>query len=255
MPPAWRNYGVGAGVGAVGESDPLLAGDATLGTEYRFTIAAGASETIHIRRYYGTTTIPCFISAKCGNGALDPGELCDTTDTTDCNGNTCSASVCGDDYINTTAGETCESGGLDTTMCNGALCTAPACGDGYTNQIAGEACDDGGDSIACNADCTPAMCGDGYANAMAGEACDDAGDSSACNVDCTPAMCGDGYVNAVAEQCEGGELCDPATCTVTFTLGGGCAGCGAGGDAGGPLLLGVALAIGRRRRRRRARAA
>jgi hypothetical protein len=254
MPAAWRNYVVGAGVGAVGESDPALAGDATLGTEYRFTIAAGATETIHIRRYYGTTTIPCFTSAKCGNGVLDPGELCDTTDTTECNGNTCSASACGDGYINAAAGETCESAGADTTTCNGALCTTPACGDGYTNQVAGEACDDAGDSLACNTDCTEAVCGDGYANAMAGEACDDAGDSSACNADCTPAMCGDGYLNAVAEQCEGGELCDPATCTVTYTLGGGCAGCGAGGDAGAPLLLVGALVIARRRRRR-ARAA
>ena len=249
MPAEWRNYVVGPGIGAVGESDPALAGDATLGTEYRFTIAAGATETIHIRRYYGTTVIPCFVSAKCGNGVIDPGELCDTTDTIDCNGNTCTASACGDGYMNTTAGETCESGGMDTTTCNGALCTAPTCGDAYTNQAVGEACDDGADTALCNADCTAAACGDGYANLVAGEACDDAGDSSTCNADCSPAMCGDGYVNAMAsEQCESGQLCDMASCTVTYTLGGGCAGCGAGGDAGGPLLFAVAFVIGRRRR-------
>jgi hypothetical protein len=254
MPPAWRNFVVGPGVGAVGESDPTLVGDATLGSEYRFSIAAGASETIHIRRYYGTIAIPCFISAKCGNGVIDAGELCDTTDTANCNGATCSATACGDGHINLAAGETCESMGVDTTACNGGTCTAPACGDGYANQATGEACDDAGDSAACNVDCSVAACGDGYVNAMAGEACDDAGESRACNADCTPAMCGDGYVNAVVEQCEGGELCDPVTCRVSYTLGGGCAGCGAGGDAGGPLLLLGGLAIGRRRRRR-ARAA
>jgi hypothetical protein len=56
MPAEWRNYVVGPGVGAVGESDPaicsepMVCGDATLGTEYRFMIAAGATETVHIRR-------------------------------------------------------------------------------------------------------------------------------------------------------------------------------------------------------------
>lgn len=252
MPVAWRNYVVGPGVGAVGESDPALSGDATVGTEYRFMIAAGATETIHIRRYYGTTVIPCFVSAKCGNGAVDPGELCDTADTIDCNGNTCTASACGDGYMNPTAGETCESAGIDTLACNGALCTAPTCGDAYTNQAVGEACDDGADSALCNADCTAAACGDGYANLAAGEACDEGSESATCNANCTPAMCGDGYVNAVAEQCETGDLCDPVTCTYSFTLGGGCAGCGAGGDVGGSVLFAVAFVIGRRRRRARA---
>jgi hypothetical protein len=258
MPLEWRNYVVGPGVGAVGESDPTvdpaLAGDATLGTEYRFTITAGATETIHIRRYYGTTAVPCFISAKCGNGALDPGELCDTTDTATCNGDTCSASACGDGHINTAAGETCESMGMDTADCDGALCTTPVCGDGHANAVVGEACDDAGDSALCNADCSVAACGDGYVNAAANELCDDGAESAGCNVDCTPTMCGDGYVNTAVEQCEGGALCDAVTCTVTYTLGGGCAGCGAAGDAGGPLLFLGALAIGSRRRRR-ARAA
>jgi hypothetical protein len=164
--------------------------------------------------------VPCFVSPKCGNGVVDAGELCDGADTADCNGSTCSASVCGDGHVNAVAGETCDSMGVDTADCNGAACSAPSCGDGYTNAAAGEACDDGGDSAACNANCTLAACGDGYLNATAGE------------------------------QCEGGDLCDP-TCHVTFTLGGGCAGCGAGGDAGAPLFLAVVLAFRRRRRARR----
>lgn len=220
----WQNYVVGAGVLATGESDPALVGDATLGIEWRFALPAGEAETIHIRRYYGSTGVPCFVSANCGNGALDAGELCDGEDTADCVGATCSASACGDSYTNAAAGEACDTGGADSETCNAMTCAAPACGDGYANAAAGEMCDDAGDSAACNADCTPAACGDGYLNTMAAEECDDTS-----------------------------ELCDPATCTVTFTLGGGCAGCGAGGGAPGTLLVwGMLVAVSVRRRRARA---
>jgi MYXO-CTERM domain-containing protein len=63
-------------------------------------------------------------------------------------------------------------------------------------------------------------------------------------------MCGDGTVNRTAgEQCEDGELCDPATCQLDFSLGGGCAGCNSRNpDAGWILGLGL-LAVARRRRR------
>jgi len=225
MPPEWRNYVVGPGKSAVGESDPTLVADATMGLEYRLALAVNDSATIHIRRYYGTTTIPCFVSASCGNGKLDAGELCDGADTATCNGGTCAASVCGDGYPNRMAGEACDSAGIDSPTCNGATCTASACGDGHANVETGELCDDGGDSATCNVDCTIPRCGDGHVNV------------------------------AAAEQCESGELCDLATCTYKFSLGGGCVGCGAGGDPSFAWLLACGAIGVLRRRRARPRAA
>jgi hypothetical protein len=187
MPAAWQNFVVGPGKNAVGESDASIVADATMGIEWRFNLAVGASETLHVQRYYGATGVPCFVSANCGNGKVDSGELCDGADTPTCNGATCTASRCGDGYMNTAAGEQCDSSGVDSDTCNGATCTVVACGDGYVNSAAGE-------------------------------------------------------------ECETGELCDPATCSLDFSVGGGCAGCGAGGVPDASCLL-FLLALRRRRRR------
>ena len=220
MPAAWQNFVVGPGKNAVGESDPAIIADATIGIEWRFTLAVGASETVHVRRYYGSAAVPCFVSTKCGNGVVDSGELCDGADTTTCNGATCTMSLCGDGHMNTLAGELCDSAGSDSATCNGGDCTLPACGDGYFNAAAGEDCDSAGvDSETCNgATCTLAACGDGYLNVAAGE------------------------------ECETGELCDVTTCSYNFRVGGGCAGCGASGLPDASCL--VLLALLRRRRRR-----
>lgn len=217
LPPAWQNNIAGIGYNQSGE-DQTRIGDATLGLEYRFTIPQGAVRRVHVQRHYGTFQLTCANPnlPECGNGVVETGEMCD---------------------------------GADTSTCNGATCTQAACGDGYFNAVA-EPCESGGQDLAdCNIDCSLAECGDGYVNAAANESCDDEGETAACNIDCTPAMCGDGHVNAAAgEECETGELCDMPTCTVAFTLGGGCAGCGAGGDAGGGLLLFAIVAACRRRR-------
>jgi hypothetical protein len=220
MPGEWRNFVVGPGKNAVGESDPALVADATMGIEYRLTLAVNDSATIHIRRYYGTTSIPCYVSAACGNGTLDAGELCDGADTPTCNGKTCAAGICGDGYPNMMAGEQCDSSGVDSPTCDGATCTMPACGDGHANLEAGELCDDGGDTAACNADCTIPRCGDGHVNV------------------------------AAAEECESGELCDLSTCTYQFSLGGGCTGCGASDPGALSLLACLTFGLVRRRRRR-----
>jgi hypothetical protein len=221
-PVTWRNFIPGKGYNVAGE-DPTIIGDATLGRDYRFSLAVGASETIHLLRRYGSTTIPCPPTLQsCGNNVVDAGELCDGMDTATCNGATCAASMCGDGHVNMIAGEDCESNGIDSDTCNGMTCSAAACGDGYVNAAANETCDDGGESASCNVDCTPAACGDGYVNLLADE------------------------------ECEGGDLCDLETCKVTFTVGGGCAGCGAGDAEGASLWLAGIIVVVRRRRRARA---
>lgn len=223
MPVSWRNYVSYAGYNTVGDSGTVDE-DATMGLEWHFTLAAGAEETIDVRRHYGTIAVPCGVPASCGNSTLDQGEPCDGADTPTCNGGTCQLSACGDGYWNQMA-EACETGGVDSDSCNGDRCTAPVCGDGYLNAAANELCDPGEETAECNANCQPAACGDGYINAAAGE------------------------------ECEAGALCDVATCTVAFTVGGGCAGCGARDDSStGLWLAGLALVLTSRRRRRARRA-
>jgi hypothetical protein len=220
MPTNWRNYVSGVGVSTAGELVSATDGDATMGLEYRFTLAPGASETIHLRRQYGSTTVTCpSVPSTCGNGQLDSnlGEPCDGADTTTCNGATCMLNVCGDGHINTLAEETCEEL-ADNAMCDAMTCKAPVCGDGYHNLQA-EECDPGEETPDCNADCTLRRCGDGYINVMADE------------------------------ECENDALCDPTTCQVTYTLGGGCAGC-ASQSSSSVWLAGLAFAFIARRRRR-----
>lgn len=197
----------------------------------------------------------CRISAACGNGQWDPGEEleCDsgkaadgeegrTKETKECNPD-CSRRLCGDGFINQTAGEECEPGSVgETAECNGPRATRPdytlvecrlaRCGDQYVNTAAGETCEPFGavdalnDSSTCNgqnapvgAACRLAACGDGYVNDAANEACEpslessfdaNTGDAATCNsatapenVRCQANVCGDGYVNVTA-----GEVCD-----------------------------------------------
>ena len=208
----------------VGETD-MPAAPTGVGHEYRFLLAPGEVAVIKLRRHWGTISLPCVsVGANCGNGVVDPGEQCDPpmgVDTADCNHLTCTTPTCGDGVLNTAAGEQCESNRMDSIECN-ADCTLPACGDGHLNLAAGEACDDGKDTAACNlANCQVPACGDGIVNVAAGE------------------------------DCESGALCDLATCSYQFSLGGGCAGCGAQGGGGSLALAGLVGALVTRRRRAR----
>jgi hypothetical protein len=218
MPPTWVNQVAKVGKLKAGETNVTANG--AIAVEYQFTLTPQQTAVIRIRKHYGTTTLPCaVVGVNCGNNAVDAGEACDSTvDTATCNAGLCTAPMCGDGHVNTAAGETCESNGVDAVDCNGMMCTAPACGDGYLNTAAGEACDDGVDSPTCNVE------------------------------NCQPPVCGDGIINdAAGEECDGNELCD--ACKVTFSLGGGCAGCASHGN-GGSLLLSVCVALWLRRRRR-----
>ncbi|MCY0989818.1 DUF4215 domain-containing protein [Nannocystis sp. ILAH1] len=122
----------------------------------------------------------------CGNGALEPGELCDDG--------------------NATPGDGCE---VDCTKTPGELC-----GNGMVDE--GEECDDGNHVAmdGCEYNCTetviPASCGDGKTDVR--EECDDgnADDSDACRDNCKNAACGDGIVHVGAEACDDGNKSNTA---------------------------------------------
>ena len=219
MPMQWRNNVAFVGTNMAGSNGNSA--DAMLAMEWRFTLAPNETHTIRVRRVYGTNALPCNVSLTCGNGTVEAGETCDEpADTAACNKDTCTAPACGDGYTNAAAGEECESARVDSIDCNGTTCKSSVCGDGYANAATGEACDDGEDTTACNLE------------------------------NCQVPVCGDGIVNVAAnEGCESGELCDLTTCTFSYSVGGGCAGCATGGD---PSWLIALLLLGRARRRRRA---
>jgi cysteine-rich repeat protein len=181
----------------------------------------------------------------CGDGTLDPEEICDDGD-----GNSdtapgacrtdCTPARCGDGVVD--PGEDCDG----TSPCN-AACRFPGCGNGFVDE--GEGCDDGADNSdtapdACRADCTPARCGDGVLDT--GEACDDGAENSdtlpgACRTTCVPAGCGDGVLDP-GETCDDGADNDdrrPDACRTTCVP----AGCGDGvRDTGEPCDNGAANA-------------
>jgi len=141
---------------------------------------------------------------RCGDGAVQEGELCDTGgESATCNAD-CTIPVCGDGLRNAAAGEDCDTV-EDSRSCN-FNCALARCGDGHLG--AGEDCDDGNaldDGNGCSADCHfNNHCGNGIVEDAA-ELCDPGpgGDTATCDSDCTPAICGDGYVNhAAGEECD-----------------------------------------------------
>lgn len=167
----------------------------------------------------------CRSDETCGNGTIDGelGEACDGGP--GCNGSCQRFGSCGNGV--TDPGEDCDSHGVETPRCN-RDCTRARCGDDRLNRSAGEQCDTGGDSATCDRDCTVAACGDGHHNpyhGFPGEECDGGRETGVCDIDCTLAQCGDGYHNRVAEvcdddgdspyctaACEPGPWCD-ATCS------------------------------------------
>jgi cysteine-rich repeat protein len=114
--------------------------------------------------------------AVCGDGVLDPGEVCDDGNNAD--GDGCSA-VC-------------------------TIEVAPACGDGVLDP--GEVCDDGNnvDGDSCSADClSDETCGNNVLDTSVGEQCDDGNnaDGDGCSAACLIEGCGDGVLDP-------GEVCD-----------------------------------------------
>ncbi|MFH2007788.1 MAG: DUF4215 domain-containing protein [bacterium] len=161
-------------------------------------------------------------SRYCGNGVVDPNEVCDDGNNEGgdgCAGNCLSDETCGNGVMDMVMGERCDCG-LDAsnipagcTAINGGLrsncttdCTTSTCGNGIVEQ--GELCDDGNASNtdACLNTCLPATCGDGFLW-VGVEGCDDGNTNNGdgCNAQCQSEDCGNGVVG-VGEQCDDGNF-------------------------------------------------
>jgi cysteine-rich repeat protein len=161
----------------------------------------------------------------CGDGRIDPGEVCDDGNNRDgdgCSADCKSTEVCGNGIVDVAVGEECDAGPHQTATCN-LDCTIARCGDGKLNLAAGEQCDDGnrrgGDG--CSADCRLESCGNGIVDF--GEECDlgpNNSNSGDCLVNCRIARCGDGFVDTTGlhpEECDAGPV-QTVTCNLDCTI-------------------------------------
>ncbi len=151
-----------------------------------------------------------------------------------CLGGACAASVCGDAYVDTAAGEECDDGNDtafdgcepstctftcdddaqcdDRASCNGVeTCTDNVCAPG-TPPTDGEACTlDGGAAGVCRAlECVDPGCGNAVTDGD--EECDDGNDvnDDGCDVDCT-FSCTENLDCVDGDVCTGDETCDTTT--------------------------------------------
>ena len=187
--------------------------------------------------------VSCKVQAFCGNGKVEKGEHCDTTEDwcqnckiptcgngvvdahERCDGragvtgdqvclDNCQISGCGDGIVDEISGEECDDfNAVDDDNCTNA-CKRPVCGDKVVQSWLGEVCDDGvndGSYNGCGFGCSylPPRCGDGIVDKSDGESCDDGtndGTYGTCNPDCTlPAHCGDKIIQEEFESCDDGE--------------------------------------------------
>ncbi len=113
----------------------------------------------------GLCSDTCLPVAACGNGVLDPGEVCDDGNAADCDGCSagCALEACGDGAV--CPGEACDDGNAEG--CDGCspACSVEVgtrCGDGIVNVACGEECDPPSDAqprctFACRAGATAAL--------------------------------------------------------------------------------------------------
>ena len=160
---------------------------------------------------------------SCGDGTKQGYEECDPNDASReglsegqyCL-STCKISRCGDGYVDTAHGETCDDGNTsDDDMCT-SQCNVPVCGDGIVTPYIGEICDDGvnsGDYGSCGPDCSyrAPYCGDGKVTDS--EVCDDGVNNGAyggCMPGCKALAprCGDGVLDEEYEACDGTSSCN-----------------------------------------------
>lgn len=171
------------------------------------TVAFKVAVSAH-RAYVGTQngllvydiTEPCgpqCAAPVCGDGALNPGEICDDGDTSNCTvacNATCSGpatgNICGDGIVE--CAEVCDQGvsnGAGDGLCLSDCSAVQTCGDGVVNGT--EDCDDGANGDPCDG-CTDAcgltasLCGNGTLDCA--EICDDGNgiETDGCGSNCQP---------------------------------------------------------------------
>lgn len=182
------------------------------------------------------------VAARCGDGVLDIGELCDDGNRRlgdGCNGSCTSRELCGDLIVELT--EECDCGDSEVlgaitpselppsclgstnggTACSEACVARPRCGNGFVDVD--EVCDDGNaiEGDGCSASClSDETCGNGIVDVD--EECDDGDqeDLDACQSapramgpTCLRPRCGDFVVDALAgEVCDDGNVVDRDGC-------------------------------------------
>ncbi|MEZ4368873.1 MAG: hypothetical protein R2939_21730 [Kofleriaceae bacterium] len=156
------------------------------------------------------------VALGCGNGVLEPDEVCDDGNQLagdGCSADCGSAETCGNGIIDQAVGEGCDDGNtVDGDACQ-STCRIPQCGDGVVDAAFNEACDDGAANstapdAGCRPNCQPARCGDGVHDPARGEVCDDGAQASGdgCSFDCLSLeVCGNEYPDFITgEQCDHG---------------------------------------------------
>lgn len=172
---------------------------------------AGAPTNPELNKQHGCTS--CKLTPYCGNGKIESGEGCDTTEDWCKN---CKIATCGNGSFESDH-EQCDlsAPAIDGNRHEGCLntCRISGCGDGFVDTANKEECDDGNtsDDDMCTHQCKEPICGDGIVTPSLGEACDDGvndGSYGGCGLGCAyvPPYCGDGNVDDLnSEQCDDGK--------------------------------------------------
>jgi cysteine-rich repeat protein len=187
-----------------------------------------ASRPAHCAARNGDPASPCTDDCRsryCGNGELDPGEVCDDGNLGSgdgCSPDCLSDESCGNGIADYAAGEECDCGddpahpAAGCAAANGpgpagscrADCVVSRCGNGHLDPD--EVCDDGNNAggDGCAPDCrSDETCGNGVVDVARGEQCDDGNGTSGdgCDDRCRVEFCGNGVVDA-SEVCDDGNL-------------------------------------------------
>src|SRR5262245_12104315 len=164
------------------------------------------------------TACACALPAHCGDGQIEPGEQCDDGNTVSNDGcsSTCKIEFCGDHVVQT--GEQCDDGNMIAGDGCSPSCMREECGNHVVDP--GEQCDDGPTgSATCTSTCqlmSPTTCGNGTIDP--GETCDDGNrtDCDGCSRFCL-AECGDGKISC-NEQCDDGNTDSNDGCSATCKI-------------------------------------
>src|SRR5258708_38792245 len=110
------------------------------------------------------------VAAFCGNGIVEPGEVCDPPGPR-CSPDCKSDLSCGNFVVDGEAGEVCDDGNnIDCDGCSASCKSNETCGNKIVDSCKGEQCDTGDPTTTGSCpNCRNAYCGDGVAVAGSGE--------------------------------------------------------------------------------------